>query len=162
MILLKFLPPLKPLKYEIISSKTPLEIYNILQAHTKAIASSFDSCDFVGKINFPDFQIKPHAPFMKASSTPTLNGKIFKQNDKATVFLTVDPNATVILVLGYIMALIALFSCITIAINDGFGRDFSNMLPIPFVLTAVSFALTQFCFYIPVNSAINKLKSWIT
>ena len=102
------LPPLKAKKYEIKSNKTPLEAYKILKSMTKSAATSFDTCDFIGDIGFPDFQIRPHFPFIKDSVSPILHGKISKSEEKAKIIIEVSTFLAIPVILCYIFSLILL------------------------------------------------------
>ena len=152
------IPPLKAKKHEIISNKSPLEVYKILKTITKPAATSFDTCDFIGEIGFPNFQIRPHFPFIKTSTSPLLHGKILKSNGKSKIIIEARSFIFFPVLLCYVFSLILLvmgtgmlISNDTVSINE------------PFFAAAISavvgLILSLFCYYIPMSTSIKKIKN---
>ena len=158
---MRFFPPLKPLKHEINSEKNPWEVYQILRSATSSSASPFDSCDFVGQIDYPYFYIRPYIPFFRGSSFPEIEGKILKNKDKTVVNIEASSIMSFFTVIIYALGLLLIILGTGNIFTEG-ANAAAEFFIIAAICAFIAFAITQIFIYLPINIAFNRIKKLLS
>ena len=158
---MRFFPPLKPLKREINPEKNPWEVYQILRSATSSSASPFDSCDFVGQIDYPYFYIRPYIPFFRGPPFPKSKEKFQKNKDKTVANIEESSIMSFFTVIIYALSLLLIIPG-TGNIFTGDTSSAAEFFIIAAICAVMAFAITQIFIYLPINIALNRIKKLLS